>query len=290
MNEPRDILQALFVGDDVDGAAVTRAAEAARGDDEVRALFDKLAVTDRELGGDFEARFGEAWFLESLDTMLAEETADKEDSEKEDNKVVSLDSRRAKFAPMLMAAAAALAVGLGLVGYQNLRTPEPEFQPRSATVDKPRIYEMPSVEVFCVERTDQGVEFVGSEQAELATVRCAVGQEIKLAVRNPDPRLRFAAFLGIADDHTLHWYGPSPASPAAFAAPTTSELKPVGETIRLDVNHEPGTVRVVGVFVEDPLDFLALEKWTATNANALRDGSVEVPRGVMVRQTFEVTQ
>lgn len=283
MTEPRDILEALFVGDEVERALVSQTAQAARNDDEVRELFDRLAVADRETGGDFEVRFGEAWFLDSLDTMLAEEEAEHE------QKVVSLDSRRARFAPLILAAAAAVALGFGVLGSDMLNELEPEFQARSAATIQARTYLEPSVELFCVKRTGNDVEFIGTEQAELATVRCAIDQEIKIAVRNPDERLRYAAFFGVSDSG-LYWYGPSPAAPAAIEVRASKELRPIGETIRLDVNHEPGTVRLVGVFAEEPLEFSELEEWTTANAQKLSDGEVAITRGVVVRQTFEVTQ
>lgn len=285
MNEPRDILEALFVGDDVENASLVAAAHAAADDGEVRALFDELALVDREVGGDFEARVGEAWFLDSLDTMLAEEQDSGQQDELPDN-VVQLSTWQSRI-PVALAAAAAIALAFVTLGGQELQPDE--FQSRSVVSPKKHDYDMPTVEVFCVKRTDAGVEFVGSEQSELATVQCGVDEEIKLAVKNPDERLRYAAFFGVADDNSLHWYGPSPAVTGAVSVPTSTELRPIGETIRLDVNHEPGTVRVIGMFAETPLDFAEVDEWTKTRVNELRDGQPEFERGVVVRQTFEVT-
>lgn len=284
MSEPRDILEALFVGDDVPDAEVLQAMHAGQTDASVRALFDELALVDRELGGDFEARAGDLCFFTALDTMLAEEA----EAELQDN-VVSLESRRSRGAVWL-AAAAVVAIGFAGVLLQERDPVDTQFQPRSATTLKPHDYAMPAVEVFCVQRDEGHVEFVGNEQSELATVHCAIDEEIKLAVRNPDLRLRYAAFVGIGADDSLYWYGPSPAAPQALAIPSERTLTPIGETIRLDVNHDPGTVRVIGVFAERPLDFADVEKWTAANTARLRDGNLSLEQGVVVRHTFEVTQ
>lgn len=289
MTEPRDILEALFVGDDADRAQIAEAGRAAAEDAELRALFDGLARVDRELGGDFEARFGEAWFLDSLDAMLAEESAATPDAEPEQEHeapvVVLSERRRFAAGAVVFAAAAAVLLTLGPFG----RPAPEEFQARSAARTDAGGYATPSVEVFCVKRTAEGIEFVGTERAELATVRCALDHEIKLAVRNPDARLRYAAFVGLGEDGTPLWYGPSPAATSAIAVPQTDELQPIGETIRLDVNHSPGSVRLVGIFAENALDFAEFERLVERHGAALRDGEVVVPAGMVVRQTFEVT-
>lgn len=280
MAEPRDIFEALFIGDDVDQGEIAASMRATQSDDELRGLFDALAYADREVGGDFEARAGEAMFLAALDDMLEEEQS---------QKVVSLaDRRRPAPARWAVAAAAVLAVGASLVMFA--RPSEPEFQARSAATGEAKKYETPAVEVFCVERDDAGeVTFRGAESSELATVTCPVGSEVKFATRNPDGRLGYVALVGVADDGTPRWYGPSPAAPDALSVPAGSDLAPLGETIRLDVNHDPGTVRVVGIFSEKPMSWSDVETWTKENAGALRDGKLTVADGAVVRMTFEVT-
>lgn len=301
MSKPRDIevLEALFVGDEVDGTSIARAAEAAREDDELRGLFNRLALADREVGGDFEAKAGGAWFLESLDDMLADE------EQANSVKVVQFPRRRLDTMQALAAAAVALLTLGGVAFYGALEAERyfsaawdaqqkrqmagsRDFQPRSAALS-PTTYEMPSVEAFCVQRDGDSVKFVGAAQSEFATVRCGLDSEFKLAVRNPDSRLGYGAFIGISDDDSVYWYGPSPAEQDAITVPTTQELSPIGETIRLGVNHEAGSVRLIALFTEEPMKWGPLTGWMNEHNGKLRDGDLEVPGGVVVRQTFEVT-
>ena len=294
MNEPRDIeiLQALFVGDDVEDAELVRAVRGSEDDEAFRATYDELAFADRALGGDLEARVGEALFLDALDQMLDEE-ADASPQGETSAHVVSLDDYRTERPVQMWVAAAALAflsIGTLVQTEQRQATERPEYQARSAaSVDEPE-YEEPSFEVFCVQRDGDEVSFVGQRESEFATVRCSRDAEIKLAVRNPDPDLRYAAFFGIANDNTLYWYGPSPAAANAVPVDTTRELRPIGETIRLAVNHEPGVVRVVGIFAEQPITFERVRRYIGSNMWQLRDGQLTVDRGTVVRQTFEVSE
>jgi hypothetical protein len=279
--EAAEVLERLFVGEEVESRDLVSAASRAQTDDEVRALYDRLALTDRKLGGDFEERVGEAWFLDSLDTMLAEEQADN---------VVSLDAHRTRRPIGALIASAAL-VMFGIVGVltSQSRRSAPEFQARSAAAPDVSPYESPNFEVFCVERDGGDVSFRGRAESEFATVRCPVGAEIKFAVSNPDPDLRHVALFGIASDHTLYWYGPSPAAPAEVTIERSEKLQPIGETIRLQVNHEPGTVRVVGLFTERPMEYRDVELFVRSNIYRLRDGTLTIDGGTVVRQTFEVS-
>ena len=134
------------------------------------------------------------------------------------------------------------------------------------------------------------MKFTGRNESEFATMRCPVDAEVKFAVQNLDVNLRHVAFFGIADDNTLYWYGPSPAAPDSVTIGHGSELQPVGETIRLDVNHTPGTVRVVGLFSERPTEWSDVRSFVAGNVASLRDGRLTMSDGMVVRQTFEVSE
>lgn len=283
MNRPRDIevLEALFVGDDVERQDVVRVADHAAQDAELRGVYNRLALVDETIGGDFEQEFGEALFLEALDDMLAEE---------EQSNVVVLEDRRRARRPIeaWLAAAALVALAFGALASGEMRRQSPEFQARSAVAAAQSQYDNPRLEVFCVERDQGEVRFRGQRESEFATVECPVDAEIKLAVRNTDHNLRYAAFFGIGPDNTLYWYGPSPAAAEEFALTDSDELQSVGETIRLQVNHQPGTVRVIGLFAETPLPWDRVRRWSGMNALQLRGGDLELERGTVIRQTFEV--
>ena len=277
MAERHDIFEALFLGDDVDTAELGAAMHAALHDAALRAQFDELALADRELHGDFEARAGEAMFLNALDEMLADEPP------------ISLDHARAARANKLqrwaLAAVALLAVGGALAMFAQQNN---EFQARSATAQD-HDYLMPRVDVFCVERDAHGeVSFRGPDDSALATVHCPIAAEIKLAVRNEDPKLRYVSLFAEQQDGEPRWYGPSPARHDAYEIGHGRELIAVGETIHLDVNHRPGTVRVLGVFTEEPMTWQQLNAWT-NNETSLWDGRAKIVGGVVVRSTFEVT-
>lgn len=282
MVEPHDIFEALFVGDDVEPSALADAMAAGREDRELRARFNELALADRALGGDFEARSGEAMFLGALDAMLSEE------AEEQAPQPISLDEHRARRSTprWALAAVALIAVGATVVLFGN-EPADDEFQAR-ASVASTRDYVAPQVEVFCVERDANGeVTFRGAEESALATVRCPIGAEIKLAVRNADAELRFVALFA-SQGQDLRWYGPTPVAPEPIAIHHGDAPLPVGETIRLDVNHEPGTVRVVGVFTEKPMAWQQLQTWASTRSAELWDGPLTVSDGIAVRTTFEV--
>lgn len=283
MTERTDIetfIDRLFVeGDDVATVDAMAAADALRADDDARAYYDEVARLDAALGGDLERRFGEALFLGRLDAMLAEE--------RQASGAVPVAANTNRPIGALVAVAALVMFGLAPVLFETSQ-PRDELQARSA-VAPPSSFQTPEFEVFCVDRDEGSVVFAGPTEFEFGTVRCRRDQEIKLAARSPDPRLHYAAFFGIAADATLYWYGPSPAVSEPFEVKPASRIAPIGETIRLGTNHEPGPVRIVGMFTERPLDFEDIEVLVRRNAMNLRDGDFEIPDGVVVRKTFEVT-
>lgn len=283
-----EILDRMFVGEEVASHDVVSAVQCARSDDEVRDHYNRLAIADREFGGELEERVGEAWFLDSLDDMLGEEA--NAGAESESAPVVSLDEYRVRRPVGAMLAMAAL-VMFGIAGVLGLqaRRPPPEFQARSTATPRVSPYDAPNFEVFCVRRDGGDVTFRGRDESEFATVRCPVDGEVKFAISSTDPNLRYVAFFGISSDNTLYWYGPSPAARSSIAIEPSDTLQPVGETIRLNVNHAPGTVRVIGLFAERPLDFDDVSLFVRSNLWRLHDGGLTIDGGTVVRQTFEVS-
>lgn len=287
MTERADIehlIDRMFAGDDAKPEEVVVVASALGSDEDARAYYGQVARVDAELGGDFEARFGEAWFLAGLDEMLAEEQAANAQPSELAPGLVAANTNR----PVQMWAAIAALVMFSFAGVLTRTAQTDEFQARSAVQPVAKKYESPELAVFCVERDGESVRFRGADDFEFGTVRCPRDAEIKLAARSLDDRLRWGSFFGVASDGTIYWYGPSPASPTAVAVEVAPRIRPLGETIRLGVNHARGTVRVVGIFSENPLDWPSVEKIARRNVASLRDGALEIENAMVVRKTFEV--
>ncbi len=309
-------LQTLFVEEDLDKAFQEVPAwqvhqhladcETCRRQYDGIALADRLLATDVEEPlqaprGEFETNFAEASFMGALDQMLEEEAQDTGDAD-----VVDLSAQRSRRMQVLgqigLAAAVLLVAGTSWYAFNHLQTnnahnttapDNQDFQARSAApVDSTGPFAEPAVEIFCAERTPDGVQFTGTKDAPFGLLTCPRDAELKLAYENPSAKLRYAAFVGVGQNGRIYYYGPTPADVDAVEARTSGELEPFGESIQLEVNHEPGPVRVIGLFATEPIDFLSLDKLVSTvGREKLFDGeTVELPfRGVMTSSTFEVS-
>ena len=274
----REILDTYFATGDLEAAL----AEAGAGDlspaelfdvvsasPEAQRHFDRLAVADRAFGqddaidepGEFERGFGDAAFGAKLDDMLAEERGGESTGHASDSStVISLFGSGQNAASVLAAAAlAALVAGTVLFEFGPRSSGDEDFQPRSAvTADERRTYAAPEVELFCARPRNGGVDITGTDQIE-GRLTCPNDAELKLGYRNRSPNLAYAAFFGVDKSGTIYWYGPSPAAPSPIAVEQSEAIVPVGESIRLNVNHAPGVVRVHGLFSSKPIDHAALQ-------------------------------
>ncbi|MFP4600012.1 MAG: hypothetical protein ACLFVJ_17275 [Persicimonas sp.] len=283
-------LEALFVGqthEEAFGEISAQAVQKHLADCAAcRRLYDGLALADRQLAdrqladgdhepvsSDFEAAFGEAAFSAALDDLLAEEAAE---NATRDSSVVDFSERSAQSGqsdrpapPMRLYAAAAAVLLIGVSGWMILgsdifgthTTGEDEFQARSATnANANGPVEQPELELFCAQRTSEGVNFTGKEDAPLGLISCPLDAELKLAYRNTATQLRYAAFFGVDQTGKIYWYGPTPSDGAPLEIEPSATVEPVGESIRLAVNHRPGRIRVVGVFASDPIRFSELRR------------------------------
>ncbi len=270
-------LDRVFAGDEPEAGETGAVVEVLRADAHARAYYDDLARLDEAVRGDFEARFGEAMFLDALDDVLAEEASSPPATAAANDNV--------PWAPIVAAAALAL---LALAPLFMPPTPAPQFQARTAATAELSAYEPVHFDVYCVERDGGNVSFRGPETFEFGTVRCPSNGELKLAAASTDERLRWGAFFGVESDGTLMWYGPSPAAPAAVEVARGERVSPIGETVRLEVNHALGAVRVVAVFSERPLEWPDVERIARRNALELQSGMIRIDGARVVRKTFEV--
>lgn len=89
---------------------------------------------------------------------------------------------------------------------------------------------------------------------------CARSGQLKLAVSNPG-KFSHVFLVGMDDAHALKWYAPKPSSTVAPEALTsvpapagaTEAAVPVGASVRLEVNHQPGPVRIYALFSDRPI-------------------------------------
>ena len=282
------LIDRMFAGDEAQPREVAVVATALGSDDDAREYYNRVARVDAEFGGDLEQRFGEAWFLHGVDEMLAQEAAGNQEAAQKLVRVDDVPANRNRPLGMWLSAAALLLVAFAGVVAGD-RVPTEEFSVRSAAPADATGYAATELGVFCVTRDGDDIRFRSPRDFEFGTVRCPLDAEIKLAARTSDERLRWGAFLGVAADGTMTWYGPSPAAPGAVPIEHAQVLRPIGETIRLNVNHEIGPTRVVGIFSEERLEWSDVERIVRRNGARLTDGPVLIEHAVVARQTFEVT-
>jgi hypothetical protein len=258
-------LDTLFAEGDADEAfediSAKRVAEAIRESDELRTYFDQLARLDRSLA-DEDSNFERAFSDALMETRLDDAFGGSDEDERAE--VISLFGGRPATAGLL---AAALAVGLfGIIwlvqpvlngsGQGERGT----FRARSAASASDSVYPEPDLEVFCARRDERGVRFAGSTDDSLGVLTCPNDGEIKIAYRNHAPELGYVVFFGVDAEGTYYWYGPTPAAKEPVQAERSDDLVPHGESIRLEVNHRPGRLRIHAVFTTEPIDFDSLNQ------------------------------
>ncbi|MFB6350799.1 MAG: hypothetical protein ABEN55_05315 [Bradymonadaceae bacterium] len=256
--------------------------------DRAREHFDRLAVTDRALRGPedleeavgqpaaFEREFGHAAFDEKLDEVVGAASSPTSGNESQSHydggdAVAPSDGDETTVVQLFgsgqttaLAAAAVAVLVAGVVLYQFGLEDRPgsdgQFQPRSAAApdDGPDFAE-PDLELYCAQHESGQLDITGTDQLE-EPLRCPLDAELKIGYRNRSPNLAYAAFFGVDKSGTIYWYGPSPAAPAPVAVEQSDEVEPIGETIRLNVNHAPGPVRVHAVLSPDPIDHAELAR------------------------------
>jgi hypothetical protein len=281
--DPRQMLEVLFTREHLpEGANPGEITDALRQSEAARRHFDHLALAARELEGtpreersSFERSFGEASFFNALDTMLAQEQSAQHEptstvtapSNEESAKVITLSSWFKRSAPGLAAAAALLFSLLAISGRGVQQPPlqDDGFQARSATSTDSfkTVPEAPALALFCVTREENNeVVFRGENESPFGVLACSKDGELKLAHKAPEHPFTHIAVFGVDRRGELKWYGPSPASRDAVEISehkVAGTLHPVGESIRLGVNHKAGKVRVHALFSNQPLDYDRLE-------------------------------
>ncbi len=318
--DPRQALEVLFTREHLpEGVDPGDLTHALRQNDEAREHFDHLALAARELEGtepesrsSFEQTFGEASFLSALDTMLARERSSNNEqaptptpatdtTEETSARIIPFSTRIKRAAPGLAAAAALLFSLLAISGRGVQQSPlDDGFQARSATsVERPSVVpEAPALALFCVTREqDDAVIFRGEDESPFGVLACPADGELKLAHKMMAHPFTHIAVFGVNRRGEIKWYGPSPASRDAVLVSkhkVAGELHPVGESIRLGVNHKPGKIRVHALFSDQPLGYDRMEKLLdgMTGQQLFDEATLDLSReGISTTsKTFDVTE
>lgn len=291
LSELQERLDALFIEPDVSGEGdaaslltPTQMHAQLRESSRARDRYDQLATASRALEGDleqpsrFERRFAEQSFLGALDAMLdAEQAPSASPQQQPAAEVIPLATRR-RFTPpaprVVFAAAATLMVSLGAAtllrdtpatpGDPIIAADDDAFQARSARsiMRTPASRDtLASVEPFCVERTAEGPRFTSREDAPFGVLACPLDADLKLAYTSPSHAApRYIAAFGVSATGQILWYGPTPARPEPILIRHATQPEPLGDTLRLAINHAPGTIRLHTITSQHPLNYANLER------------------------------
>ncbi len=284
-------LEALFVGDALVRPLEVR--EHLRQCARCRAAFDELCEVERALSQSddpaqdgFESQYSLAVIQAASRAAATASPAAALGGRRWASEGLSsaLEALRGRWlAPAALAAAlcAAALVALDPVGWRaDGVAPEEAFAPRIGAVAEPGGLSRAGVhraEAFCVKREAAGPRMVGAAGGVL---ECGLRDELKFgcinaALRGEQP-LPHLTLVGVDGRGELRWYRPLEveAGLASVEVGPSERMRPLGQTIRLEVNHAPGAVTLYGVFSALPLPEAAV-------IEALGDGPPRFDRVVL---------
>lgn len=226
-----------------------------------RARYNRAVLAERMLHGGPEA-VGRPSTRE-LDRIAAAVLGREGDAPSRWRRLVAWFAPTQRWAVGLAAAAACLALIPILTSRVPTKAPEPEgtFLPRGPGKGPVELFaSQPNLKpaeraaglrAFCL----AGDRVEALDPKGSAPPRCARHDQLKLAVSNPGKYQR-VFLVGLAHDHSLKWYAPRPPEVASVAAPLSTDAiadVPVGASIRLAVNHDPGALRIYALFSDTPI-------------------------------------
>lgn len=244
-------------------------------------LYRALALADRMLGEGCGAP-GDISPLEADLTwrLLAEELKLAPDRSA---------NRLARFAWQAGAVILALVVG-GVLLWSLLRAPAGEDQALVARGDGAG----PSVQTVCIPPPGSETRSVSVPSDETDGARlarsgagldvCRIDDTLGFTYLNPGGRYGGLALFAVDQSDRILWYLPNPADPGGFQIEKADRPRAVTRTVRLAVNHRPGTYALTAVFTPEPLDLGQWEKL----ALPLARGERTIKDVHVVRWTLEV--
>ncbi|MCA9668622.1 MAG: hypothetical protein KC503_23680 [Myxococcales bacterium] len=158
----------------------------------------------------------------------------------------------------LVAVGAAVAIVLPLAlrddgkppaGNSSTAPARPEFQTRGAA---PKTGKLVGLRAFCVAKGG-GVAELGSDNKS-----CALAGVLKLAYTNRS-KLAHVFIVGVDAKHRPMWYVPTPRTGLSVRAEQGAVDKALARTVRLEVNHQAGALRIFALFSQKPLALADVE-------------------------------
>lgn len=86
-----------------------------------------------------------------------------------------------------------------------------------------------------------------------------LGDVVTFTYTNVSSRVKYLALFGVQADGEVRWYYPGYQGTQSISIGSEKVDEPLGEGIRLSVNHRPGWLRIVAMFSDEPLDVGLLE-------------------------------
>jgi hypothetical protein len=242
-----------------------------------RERYDRVALAERMLhGGPRALAEPSAASLERIGAAVMAQTTRQASAWQ---RMVQWFTRPGRVAAGLVTAAALAALFPLFVGRPRAPSATPgtgEFQSRGARGGDRRA----GVRAFCLD-------------ANGVTPRCTQKSQLRLTVSNTD-KLRYVFVFGLDEEHAIKWYAPRPPETMSVAAPPGNDV-PLGDGVRLGVNHDPGPVRVYALFSNAPVSTAevqsAVERLRAEKRAPSRATSLPLQRNDVVQDsvTFDVS-
>lgn len=148
-------------------------------------------------------------------------------------------------------ALAALLLWIGLWSAPRSEPAGPAETPQVADLQARGAAAAPALELVCIPPPGTGAPRPARRAGGCA---CRLDETLGFSLLNPGGRYRgLALFAQDATGRRL-WYLPHPARPGPVAIEPTERPRPLERTVRLAVNHRPGSYRIVALFTDRPID------------------------------------
>lgn len=142
-----------------------------------------------------------------------------------------------------------------VIAFVMLRKPVDDFTPRASSSA------LTSIRAFCIAGN---VRSVASDDGGAA---CSVTDTLQLsyAMAEASPH-RYVFLVGVDASRAVMWYFPTPDEGQSLAVASTHGAERVlPDSIALAVNHQPGPLKIYGIFTRTPLTIDVVKLWLATN-------------------------
>ena len=136
------------------------------------------------------------------------------------------------------------AMALVLLAAVLVFPPAPQLEPRGSSALRPANQGRLGLEAICIHA---GRPVAPPPRSTGLDARCRLGDELQLVLTHT-AGYRHLLVVGLQEGGEERWYFPAPPHGRSALAPREVEHEPLGQAIRLAVNHRPGPLRLVGFF------------------------------------------